>query len=141
MVKADIAGVLEIIPVPHPVQPRENLTALHRVGFHHLKLLRGQAARLVENRIRYGNLADIVEGGSADNHGDARLVQPQIRAVCSHVLQQHPGEQLDSLDVLPGLRTAVLDNGGEGVDHRRVGLPQLAGLFPDAVVLIQMALA
>jgi hypothetical protein len=48
----------------HPAEKghgRQNLLAHHRVALDDLELLRGQRPRLVEDRVRHRDLADVVE--------------------------------------------------------------------------------
>ncbi|MPM40359.1 hypothetical protein SDC9_86999 [bioreactor metagenome] len=59
---ADVVSVAQIFRVSHPVKARQYLTAPEGMGLHDLEFLRRQPAGFIQNGIRNGNLADVVEG-------------------------------------------------------------------------------
>ncbi|MPM70919.1 hypothetical protein SDC9_117880 [bioreactor metagenome] len=129
MVSANIVGIAQILRVAHPVQPRQNLAALDGMGLHHLKLLRRQAAGLVQNRVGNGNFSDVVQGGGAGNHIDGMFIHSVFGMLLRHLPQQNTGKAANAANVLSGLQTPVLDDGGKSVDQRGVGLPDAGSLL------------
>ena len=97
------------------------LTAYGGVGLHHLKFLRRQPSRLIEDVIGDGDLANIVERRRRGDGADGLFRKVIFGIVLRHLLQQHTGKAADTQHVLARLGAAVLDNGGEGIHHHLIG--------------------
>ena len=124
MVVADVVCVAQVFLVAGAGEGLQNLTAGEGVGLHDGTLFRSQRAGLVEDGIRNGDLADVVEGGRAGNDADGGLVQIIFGAGAGHLVQQNTGEAADTQNMLTGLHTAVLDDGGKGVNHDLIGVAE-----------------
>ncbi|KAF5070058.1 hypothetical protein DSECCO2_226090 [anaerobic digester metagenome] len=140
VVAADIIGIAQILRLPHPVKTHQNLTAPQGVSLHHLKLLRGQAAGLVQNGVWNGNFTDVVERGGTGNHLNGLGRHPILRVLPRNLPKQNPGKAANAANMLAGFQTAVLNHRGEAVDQRGVGLPNLGGLRFYQVLQMQLVL-
>ena len=121
VIHGNIVGIAEIFLVAAALQLMHQLTAYGGVGLHHLKFLRRQPSRLIEDIIGDGDLADIVERRRRGNGADSFFRKVIFGIVLRHLLQQDAGKAADTQHVLARLGAAVLDNGGEGVHHHLIG--------------------
>ena len=75
VVAADVADGGERLALPQLRHPLQQVTALGGMGLHHLKLLFGQGAGLIENFLRDGPLAHVMEQGQGGVEPDFRHSQ------------------------------------------------------------------
>ena len=115
---ADLQGVTEqrlFLSEGHLLQDHR---AGCRVGLHHGKFLRGQLPRLIQNLLRDGDLADIMEGGSRFDQGDVLLG----KVVGLRLLYQPAEQQLryaaDAADMVAALMVAELHHMAENSHHQ-----------------------
>ena len=78
----------------------------HRVVAHQPPLLLGQCAGLVEDLVRHGHLADVVQEGRGLDLGGGRVVEP-------HVARHRAGQRDHVLGVLAGVAVALEQGHGE----------------------------
>ena len=121
VIHGDIVGIAEIFLVAAALQLMHQFTAYGGVGLHHLKFLRRQPSRLIEDVIGDGDLANIVECRRRGDGADGFFREVIFGVVLRHLLQQHAGKAADTQNVLARLGAAVLDNGGEGIHHHLIG--------------------
>ena len=104
----------------------EHPGAEHRVGLDHLVLLRLQPPRLEQDRVRDGDLAEVVQG--------RRLADQPDRAVALPEVARHPGgERGDPLRVLGRVVVPVLGRQRQpvqGVEPDRLGVAERAQRLP-----------
>lgn len=87
VIAADVPGITQVFPVAHAVQLLQHAAADGGMGLHHLEFLRRQLARLVEDSVRYGDLADVVQRGGGGDNGDLPPVQLVLRTAARQFLQ------------------------------------------------------
>ena len=75
VVAAHVADQRKRLALPQLRDVLQQLAALGGVGLHHLKFLRGQVTRLVENFLRDGPLAHVMEQGQGGVEPDFRHSQ------------------------------------------------------------------
>ena len=121
VIHGNIVGIAEIFLVAAALQLMHQLTAYGSVGLHHLKFLRRQPPRLIEDIIGDGDLANIVECRRRGDGADSFFRKVIFGVVLRHLLQQDAGKAADTQHVLARLGAAVLDNGREGVHHHLIG--------------------
>ena len=129
VVAADMVGVAEVVLVRRAAEVFQHPAAAEGMGLHDLELLRSQGLVFIQDGVRNGNLSDVVEGRGAGDAADLPLGEPVLRAAAGHILQQDLGQAAQPQHVAAGLRAAELDDGGEGVHHRLVGVAQVLGLI------------
>ena len=103
------------------IDPVHHLRTDHRMLRHQRAFALGQRPRLVEDRVRDRDLADVVQKKAELQL--RHLGQPQPEGACD----LHPIRG-DSLGVLAGVGVSCLDRIGEGPDGGRVGAPELLRL-------------
>ena len=138
VVAADIVGVAEVIPVRRAAEVFQHPAAAEGMGLHDLELLGAQGLVFIQDGVRNGDLSDVVEGGGAGDAADIPLGKAVLRAALGHILQKDLGQAAQPQHMAAGLRAAELDDGGEGVHHRLVGVAQGLGLLLHQ--LLQMVL-
>ena len=124
MVPAYVVGVLQVFPVLQAVEPREDLAAFDRMRFHHVEFFRREFSGLVQNPVGYGDFPNIVHGRRVGDQPDFALIQTVLLIIDRHILEQDFGKQPDTADMLAGFQVAVLDDGGQHIDHGGVGFPE-----------------
>ena len=90
------------------------------MGLHDLKLLRRQAAGLVEDLAGDGDLADIVEGGGVADEDDVVAGQAIAVGLVQQVVQQHLGQDAHVAHMETALAVAELHDVAEDLDHHGV---------------------
>ena len=111
VIAADVVGVLQVFAVAHAVEAREHFAAPDRVGLHDLVFVRRQPAGFVQNGVRYRDLANVVQRGGAEDNGDRAVVEQIFGVTVGDVLEQDPGEDANTLDMLAGFDTAIFNDG------------------------------
>ena len=100
----------------------QHLRAHHGMGFHNGKLLGGEFARLIQNFLRDGDLADIVEGGGGADDGDVRLADVVAVGLAQQGVEQGLGQDMYVAHMHTALAVAELHAVAEYVDHQAAAL-------------------
>ena len=142
VIVTDVVGIAQIFFIPHAVQFFQDLAPRQGMGLHQFPFFGSQRPRFIQNGIRNGDLADVVERGRACHDGDGLLIQAVFRTADQDLFHKNAGEMTDAQDVLARFHTAVFDQGRQGIHHHIVGMAQdvrlfFYGLFQVPLVAIQ----
>ena len=106
MPAADLARGLEQGVVLRQRHAAQQLVADDAVALHLLKFLRRELAGLVENFLRHGDLADVVQRRERGDAGDVRLGERAAAACFREPSQQPLGERAHMQQMRPGFAAA-----------------------------------
>ena len=113
VIAGNVVGVAQIFRIAHAAEIFHQTAAHGGVGLDDLVFLLRQPVRLVQNGVRNGDLADVVQRSGTGNDADAVFRQSVFRAGGSHLLQQDLREAADPQNMVSGFGAAVLNDGGQ----------------------------
>ena len=126
--------------------PVDGLGADGRVGLHDVKLLKGQLARLEEDRVGDADLAEVMKRRSFDDHVEARTGKRLVESlVVEQGFGQDPNVVLGAEDVMAGFVVAGLGQArecphGEGL-RQNILLHSAGHLVLQPLVLVREPVA
>ena len=135
VITTDCTAHLRIFIVPCAVDLLQNVTALHRVGFHIFKLVLIKPARLQKYTVPDRDLTDIMQCTCRYDNIDLLRGQTVLRILLGSTLCEDPRKALHTLDVLTTLQITVLYNSTKYINNIFVILLDLDRLLLQQLVL------